>query len=91
MRSINTTKRLSANQVSMLDMLAHFPDFTYVTGLPTLRTLAAKGLVEMKPRNERQWRITHDGLCVLKQNGYYPVHIDRTSVRDPRTTASSAI
>jgi hypothetical protein len=79
-----TTKRLPRRQVEMLEVLIGYPDYTYVTGLPTLRALACMGLAEQRRGFERQWRITHKGVACLKQNGHYPVYIDMASVRDPR-------
>ncbi len=80
----NTTKRLPPRQVEMLELLARYTDFTYVTGLPTLRALHFMALAEQRRGNERMWRITHKGIACLKQNGHYPIHIDVANVRDPR-------
>jgi hypothetical protein len=70
-------KRLTPSQVKTLEMLARYTDFTY---LSTLRVLVRLGLAE----EVRAWRITHDGVIVLKQNGYYPADPElRASVRKP--------
>lgn len=69
----------------MLDLLKNFDDYTYVTALQTLNALARLELVEHQRGRNYYWRITHDGMVVLKQNGWYPPDESlRSSVRDPR-------
>ena len=80
----HATKRLPPSQVEMLELLIRYPDYTYVTGLPTLRALHFMALAEQRPGFERQWRITHKGVACLKQNGHYPIFVDLADVRDPR-------
>lgn len=87
-------KRLTPSQVEALEMMARYDDFTYLSGLPTLRILVGLGLAEEgrigKFKQVRAWRITHDGMIVLKQNGHYPADPAwRSSVRDPRKTPST--
>lgn len=82
-------KRLSVIQVETLDLLSKYTDYTYMTGQPTLRVLLNLGLVEHarigKYKSMTGWRLTHDGMIVLKQNGHYPPDPAlRASVRDPR-------
>jgi hypothetical protein len=82
-------RRLGRRQLQKLDLLALYTSYTPMTGFRTLLLLGALGLAEMKARQPRWWRITHDGMIVLKQNGYYPADESlRSSVRDPRVAPS---
>jgi hypothetical protein len=79
--------RLTDKQIELLDLLKDYDDYAYVDGLNVLRALQRRRLAEPKyPTGSlKLWRITHDGLAVLKQNGYFPVDpATRSSVRGPR-------
>lgn len=81
------SKRLSPKQLELLELLARYQDYTYVTWHLVLCALERRGLAETRNASTRMWRITHKGVACLKQNGYLPITIDLANVRDPRAVS----